>query len=127
MRPEMNGRIIEWIDGKPSSSLWMTSVSLMEIRIGLLLMPHGKRRDGLAAGFEQLLDGMLNGRLLPFDGSSAECASRVYSCQQSRGNNVGIGDVQIAGIALAQNATLATRNVKDFNDLDIPLVNPWTD
>ncbi|GLS30542.1 hypothetical protein SAMN04488498_103143 [Mesorhizobium albiziae] len=127
MRPEMNTSIVEWVDAKPSSGLWTTSITLLEIRSGLLFMPEGKRRVALMAGFDQLLRGLLAGRVLPFDGPSAEHAARVDLLQQRRGNNIGIGDIQIAGIALAQNATLATRNLKDFDNLDISLLNPWAD
>jgi predicted nucleic acid-binding protein len=127
MRPEMNTRVIQWVDTKPSSNLWITAITLLEIRSGLLFMPDGKRKEALVAGFGKLLSGLLAGRVLPFDGPSAEYASQVDLLQHRRGNNIGIGDIQIAGIALAQSATLATRNVKDFDELDIPLVDPWTD
>jgi predicted nucleic acid-binding protein len=125
MRPEANAPIVDWVDAKRASDLWTTAVSLMEIRTGLLLMPFGKRQEMLTSGFDRLLGGLLKGRLLPFDASSAEHASNVALTQQRRGNNVGIGDIQIAGIALANGAILATRNMKDFHDLDIPLVDPW--
>lgn len=125
MRPETNAPVIDWVDARRASDLWTTAVSLMEIRTGLLLMPAGKRREMLTSGFDRLLGGLLRGRLLPFDASSAEQASKVALKQQRRGKNVGIGDIQIAGIALANGAALATRNIKDFHDLDIPLVDPW--
>ena len=127
MRPEMNTRVIQWLDTKPASDLWITAVTLLEIRSGLLFMPDGKRKEALVAGFEKLLNGLFAGRVLPFDGPSAEQASRVDLLQHRRGNDIGIGDIQIAGIALEQSAILATRNVRDFEDLDIPLVNPWSD
>ena len=127
MRPEVNTSVVQWVDAKPSSNLWITAITLLEIRSGLLFMPDGRRKEVLVTGFEKLLDGLLAGRMLPFDRPSAEQASRIDWLQHRSGKNIGIGDIQIAGIALAQNATLATRNVKDFNGLDIPLVNPWTD
>jgi predicted nucleic acid-binding protein len=126
MRPEANTPVVNWVDAKRTSDLWTTAVSLMEIRTGLLFMPVGKRREMLTSGFDRLLSGPLRGRMLPFDASSAEHASNVALIQQRRGQNVGIGDIQIAGIALANGAALATRNIKDFYDLDIPLVDPWT-
>lgn len=126
MRPEFNMPIVEWIDTRLQSSLWFTSISLMEIRSGLLFMPEGKRRELLVRGFQNLLDGVLNGRILPFDQSAAEAAASIDVIQQKLGKNVGIGDIQIAGVALARGATLVTRNVKDFTGLDIPLINPWT-
>lgn len=126
MRPEFNLPVVEWIDSRPQSSLWFTSISLMEIRSGLLFMPPGKRRDLLTQGFQELLGNLLDGRVLPFDGAAAEAAASIDLIQQKRGSNVGTGDIQIAGIVVSIGATLVTRNVEDFTGLDIPLVNPWT-
>src|SRR5688572_30771620 len=97
MRPAMNTRVIQWVDTKPSSNLWITAITLLEIRSGLLFMPDGRRKEALVAGFEKLLSGLFAGRVQPFDSSSAEHASRVDLLQYRRGNNVGIGDIQIAG------------------------------
>jgi predicted nucleic acid-binding protein len=126
MRPEMNARVVDWMDAERASNLWTTAISLTEIRTGLLFMPSGKRREMLTNGFDHLLGSLFKGRLLPFDASSAEHASNVELVQRRRGKDTGIGDIQIAGIALANGATLATRNVKDFHGLDIPLVDPWS-
>jgi len=125
MRPEANPAIVEWANTQ--SSLWLTAISVMEIRSGLLFMPVGKRRQALAEGFDRLLAGSLRGHVLPFDTEAAEEAAKVDHIQQRRGRNIGSGDVQIAGTVRANRATLATRNVKDFSDLDIPLLNPWVD
>ena len=125
MRPEQNGRIVAWTDAQPQSALWTSTVSLLEIRSGLLFMPEGKRRRALEQGFAQLLDGLLGGKLLAFDQEAAEEAARVDLIQHRTGRSIGAGDIQIAGIARARRATLATRNVKDFANLDIPLIDPW--
>jgi predicted nucleic acid-binding protein len=125
MRPAANAPAIEWVDRQPASLLWTTSISLMEIRTGLHLLPEGRRRHGLIAGFNTLLAGLLRDRVLPFDAESAEFASRAAAIQHQRGVNNDVGDHQIAGIVLSRRASLATRNVRDFADLDIPLLNPW--
>lgn len=125
MRPEHNPEIIEWASSRPAAALWLNAVSLMEIRVGLLTMPLGRRRDGLNHGFSVMLSTIFNGRVLPFDQTAAENAARIEVIQRQRGKNTGVGDVQIAGIVAASGATLATRNIKDFNDLDISVVNPW--
>jgi predicted nucleic acid-binding protein len=125
MRPASNEPVIEWVDRQQASLLWTTSVSLMEIRTGLLLLPEGRRRQGLIEGLNALLDGVLRDRVLPFDVESAELASRVAATQHQRGVNNDVGDHQIAGIVMSRNATLATRNIKDFAELEISLVNPW--
>lgn len=127
MRPEVNEPAIGWVNRQPGALLWTTSISLLEIRIGLHLMPSGRRRDGLTSGFEVLLDGPFRDRVLPFDVPAAEAAAKVAAFQQRRGLNIEVGDHQIAGIVISREASLATRNVKDFDGLDIPIVNPWAD
>ncbi len=127
MRPEVNEPAIGWVNRQPGALLWTTSISLLEIKIGLHLMPSGRRRDGLTSGFEVLLDGPFRDRVLPFDVPAAEAAAKVAAFQQRRGPNIEVGDHQIAGIVISREASLATRNVKDFDGLDIPIVNPWAD
>lgn len=125
MRPDRNETVVAWADRQPAAQLWTTSVCLMEVRLGLLLMPEGRRRADLEQGFARLLAGQLRDRVLPLDSDAAEAASRVAAIQQRRGVNAEFGDYQIAGIVMSRRATLATRNVGDFQDLDIPLVDPW--
>lgn len=126
MRPDVNPLPVTWLDAQPADRIWTTSVCLMEVRVGLLLMPDGKRRRGLAASFDLLLSGLLRDRVLPLDTAAAEDASAITVLRQSRGRPVEYGDYQIAGIVRSRGATLATRNVEDFADLDIPLINPWS-
>jgi len=125
MRPASNPKVVDWTNAQSRSSLFTTAVSLMEIRVGLLTMPTGKRRDELTQGFDALLGGLFRDNILPLDAQAAEQASRMEVLQRRLGRNIGNADVQIAGIAFARSATLATRNGKDFTDLDIPLVDPW--
>lgn len=125
MRPQLNRIVVEWIDRQPIMSIWTTSVSIMESRSGVLLLPSGQRRDGLMDGLDRLLAELLNDRILPFDLDAAEQAARIVATRESRGRNVGTRDTQIAGIVMARGAALATRNVRDFDDLDIRLVDPW--
>ena len=125
MRPEASAAVVEWANAQPS--LWLTAISIMEIRSGLLFMPVGKRRQALTEGFDTLLAGLLKGHALPFSAEAAEEAAYVDYIQQRRGRNVGSGDIQIAGTVRANRATLATRNIKDFSDLNIVLINPWID
>lgn len=125
MRPESNEIVADWADAQIKSLLWITTISVMEVRIGLILMPEGARKQALQRGFETLVRNVLSDRILPLDTEAAEAASRIAVLQMKRGVNADIGDYQIAGIAKARRAAIATRNVKDFAGLDIPLVNPW--
>jgi predicted nucleic acid-binding protein len=126
MRPELNRSVSEWANGQPASQLWITTISLLEIRSGLLFMPEGRRRTQLADGFDALLSTIFNERLLPFDAEAAEQAAKVDLIQHRSGRDIGTGDIQIAGVVRARRAMLATRNIRHFADLDIPLIDPWT-
>jgi predicted nucleic acid-binding protein len=125
MRPIVNEPVVEWVNRQPAALLWTTAVSLMEIRVGLCLMAAGGRRDSLTDGFNILLGGLLKNRVLPFDTQAAEAASRIAALQKQRGFNIEIGHHQIAGIVMSREASLATRNVKDFAGLEFPVINPW--
>jgi predicted nucleic acid-binding protein len=87
--------------------------------------PAGKRRTALDAKFEQLLQSVLQGRILHFDSDSAFRAAELCADRRRRGRQVDVRDTMIAGIVLASHATLATRNVKHFDDIATSVVNPW--
>jgi predicted nucleic acid-binding protein len=127
MRPEENPLALEWLDQQLRLSIWTTAVTVLEVRFGLLRLPHGRRRIGLSERFESFVNASIGGRILPFDREAAEQSAAISAFRQSAGRTVEFSDTQIAGIVLSRNATLATRNVKHFSDLAIPLVNPWTD
>ena len=126
MRPHRNAEIRDWLDRQSSEMLWTTTVTVYEIRAGLGLLPEGRRRRMLEDAFTVSIDGVLGGRILPFDLDAAEHAAAILSRRLRGGINKETRDTQIAGIVAARNAVLATRNVKDFDDLDIGLVDPWT-
>jgi len=117
--------VVEWLDQQPAESVWITSITLFEARLGLTLLPSGRRRQALEAAFEQLLAEDLEGRVLDFDRPAAEAAAVLAAERQRKGRPVDMRDTQIAGIAVARRAKLATRNVKHFADLSAEVVNPW--
>ena len=77
------------------------------------------------AAFDRMLVELFVSRILPFDHEAAENSARIQADRIRRGINKETRDTQIAGIVMSRRATLATRNVRDFQDLDIPLVDPW--
>lgn len=119
-------RVVEWLDAQPAESIWITSVTLFETRLGLALLPPGRRRLALEAAFGKLLTDDLENRVVDFDAAAAESSASIAADRQSRGRPVDVRDTLIAGIVLARRATLATRNTPHFADLNVPLVNPWT-
>ncbi len=120
-----NERVVRWLDAQPPLSVWTTSINVYEIRSGLLAMPAGKRRSSIETNFEQLLRDLLQGRIVPFDTASAEMAAGLSADRRRRGRPGEARDTMIASIVLANHATLATRNVRHFEDIAKSVVNPW--
>ncbi len=125
MRERPDALVIGWLDRQPSGSVWTTSITVFESRLGLALLPEGRRRHGLEAALDRLLDEDLDNRVLAFDSAAATEAARLAAQRQRAGRTVDVRDTQIAGIALARRATLATRNLRDFADLTVPVISPW--
>jgi predicted nucleic acid-binding protein len=125
MQHEPDQAVVAWLDEQPSESVWTTSITVFEVRMGLELLPEGRRRKRLEQEFDRLLDDDLDGRVQLFDRIASEAAGTIAAKRQRAGRTVEIRDVQIAGIASARRATLATRNIRHFEGLDIHLVDPW--
>jgi len=117
--------VVQWLDGQQADSVWITSVTLFEARFGLAVLPRGKRRQALEAAFARLLSEDLEDRVLAFDTAAATEAASLAAERQKAGRPVDFRDTQIAGIALSRRATLATRNTRHFQDLRVPVVDPW--
>ena len=125
MRQRPDTEVINWLDRQARTSVWTTSVTVLEIRVGLQVMTTGKRRSLLIANFERLLAELIQQRIAPFDGEAAQRAADLMAARQKKGRSGELRDSMIAGIALASHATLATRNVKHFDDLPVSVLNPW--
>ncbi|OGA16174.1 MAG: twitching motility protein PilT [Betaproteobacteria bacterium RIFCSPLOWO2_02_FULL_63_19] len=126
MRTAPETPVVAWLDRQPAESVWITSVTLFEARFGLALLPKGRRQQTLEAAFGRLLKEDLENRVLDFDSAAATEAASLAAERQRAGRPVDMRDTQIAGIALARRATLATRNARHFRDLKIPVVDPWS-
>jgi len=125
MRTVPDAHVVAWLDRQPAESVWITSITLFEAYLGLALLPSGRRRRTLEAAFARLLQEDLENRVLDFDSAAATEAAWLAAARQKNGCPVDLRDTQIAGIALARRATLATRNVRHFRDLRILIVDPW--
>ena len=99
---------------------------MFEIRFGLELLAQSKRRKALEAAFDAMLRDDLSGRIAAFDPAAAEEAAKLAARRQRGGRPVDLRDTQIAGIALARRAALATRNIRRFEGLNVDVVSPWS-
>ena len=120
-----DARVVRWLNSQPRSSVWTTSISVYEIRSGLLAMQAGRRQAALSSVFERLLNSTIEGRIAVFDTAAAERAAELEAAAQKRGRPRDRRDTMIAGIVLASHATLSTRNAKHFEDIAKSVVNPW--
>jgi predicted nucleic acid-binding protein len=118
--------VIRWLDRQPRTSVWTTAITVLEIRFGLQSMPVGKRRLLLLGAFDRLLAEMIQQRIAPFDNAAAQQAADLMAVRQKNGRSGDLRDTMIAGITLASHATLATRNLKHFEDISSVVVNPWS-
>jgi hypothetical protein len=125
MRKVPERPVVEWLDRQATESIWITSITLFEARLGLALLPKGKRRQALESAFDKLLVEDLEGRVLDFDQPAAEAAAQLAAGRQREGQMIDMRDTQIAGIVIARRAEFATRNVRHFSDLNVDVINPW--
>jgi predicted nucleic acid-binding protein len=126
MRSAPDLEVVAWLDRQAPDSLWITSITVFEARLGLALLPAGRRRRALERAFALLLEEDLENRVLDFDIAAATAAAELAAARQQAGRPTDMRDTQIAGIAVARRATLATRNVRHFADLAVPVIDPWT-
>jgi len=126
MKQEPDQAIMAWLDTQPLESLWITAITVFEIRVGIELLASGRRRQVLEEAFGKSLELDLEGRIISFDESAAQAAGRIAAARRKIGRSLEIRDVQIAGIAVARKAKIATRNVRHFEGLGLELINPWS-
>lgn len=125
MRPSPAQSVVHWVAAEPVSSLYTTSITQAEIMLGVLLLPAGRRRKELEAAAEAMFEEDFAGRILPFGNEAARAYARIAAERRRIGRPISHFDAQIAGIARSSGAALATRNVADFENCSIKIINPW--
>ena len=124
MRQTPAKNVVVRLDKQPRTSVWTSSVTIMEVRFGLQVIPLGKRRSLLIRAFDAVLD-KVGYRVAPFDAAAAQQAGDLMASRRKKGRPADLRDTMIAGIVLVHHATLATRNMTHFEDLTVPVINPW--
>jgi hypothetical protein len=125
MRPRPDAGVVRWIAAHALAELFTTSVTKAEVLYGIQLLPPGKRREGLRAEAEKMFDVDFAERVLAFGSDSASAFAVIAADRRSKGKPISDLDAQIAAIALTHKATLATRNISDFENCGIELIDPW--
>ena len=117
--------VLAWFAAQPSDTLFVSAVTQAEMMLGARLLPAGKRRVALEAAVGTMFSEDFAGRVLPFDGAAVAAYVDIVSARRAAGRPIAQFDAQIAAIARHGGARLATRNVGDFEDCGVPVVNPW--
>jgi hypothetical protein len=115
----------QWLATQPQPGLFICAITEAELRYGLALLPAGRRRSALAAEIEAMLAEDFAGRILPFDSAAARAFAEIAAERRQAGRPISQADAQIAAIARSRGASLATRNVADFERCGIEVINPW--
>ncbi|MDT8858448.1 type II toxin-antitoxin system VapC family toxin [Paracoccaceae bacterium Fryx2] len=125
MRAKPDTAVLAWFAGHAADTLFLTAVSEAELRTGAAILPAGQRRDRLVGAIDAMIDQDFAGRILPFDSPAARCYAEIAATRRAAGKPIMDADCQIAAIACACGAAIATRNVKDFEGCGIDIMNPW--
>ncbi|MFK4260159.1 type II toxin-antitoxin system VapC family toxin [Agrobacterium tumefaciens] len=127
LTPTPSKIVIEWLAAQHPPSVFTTAVTEAEILYGLRLLPEGRRRRDLEAAISPIFAEDLSGRVLPFDRDAADLYAIIATRRRSAGRPISQFDAQIAAIALSRGASVATRNVSDFEGVGVSIINPWMD
>lgn len=125
LRPKPEPRVERWLSNQDGLTIHLTAISEAELRHGLAIMPAGKRRAALIDAVDSILRNDMAGRILAFDSTASRSYALIAAGRRSAGRPIMHADCQIAAIAHAHGAVVATRNTPDFEGCEIDLINPW--
>jgi predicted nucleic acid-binding protein len=118
--------VLSWLDSLMAGEVATTAITAAELHYGVARMPAGQRKKRSAAAVHELLSDDFRGRVLSFDEPAAQRYAHIVRAREQLGRPIGVADAQIAAICRTTGATLATRNINDFRETGVELINPWT-
>ena len=125
LRPAPDARVIEWIDAQPLETLFLSAITVAELRAGVALLPAGKRRTGLQQNLEKRVLPLFAGRVLPFDLACTQAYAVLLARARKAGLAIATADGYIAAIAAANRFTVATRDTGPFEAAGVAVIDPW--
>ena len=125
LRTAPEPRVVDWLAAQDGATVYLSAITEAELRLGVAILPVGKRRTDLADMIDQIIREDFAGRVLPFDSLAAEAFAAIAAARRAMGRPIAHADCQIAAIAQAVGATVATRNTQDFANCGVKLINPW--
>jgi predicted nucleic acid-binding protein len=117
--------VVAWIDAQVIETLYLSTVSVTELRYGIAVLPDGKRKQGLRASLDERVLPLFESRILPFDLEAAEICAELRARARALGKGIGMADSYIAAIATAKGLIVASRDTRPFEAAGVSVINPW--
>jgi predicted nucleic acid-binding protein len=125
MRVRPDPRVQDWLDAQAVETLFLSTISLAELLLGIESLPTGRRRRALAAALGEQIVSLFDNRIIPFDIAAAEAYARVVTRARGQGHAISVADGQIAAIAAARDFRIASRDEAPFQAEGLGVINPW--
>lgn len=126
MRPTPDRAVVAWIAAQNVAALHIAAPTAAELFFGVAISPDGRRKTGLRKAIDDIVRLDFKGRVVPFDVAAADRYAAIAAARRANGRPISVFDGQIAAIAQVNGASVATRNIRDFDGCDVTLVDPWT-
>lgn len=125
LRPVPEARVIEWIDAQPLETLYLSAMTVAELRAGVALLPAGRRRNNLHEYLEKHVLPMFVGRVLPFNLACTNAHAELLATVRKSSSGIETADACIAAVAVANGFIVATRDTSPFQAAGVTVINPW--
>lgn len=125
LRRDPEARVIDWIDAQSLETLYLSSITVAELRFGVACLPVGKRQEELHTSLEKQILPLFSGRVRPFDMDCTNTYAKLMAKARASGLAIAPADGYIAAIATFNQFTVATRDVSPFQTAGVNVINPW--
>jgi predicted nucleic acid-binding protein len=117
--------VVSWIDAQVVETLYLSTISVTELRYGIAVLPEGKKKESLRKSLDERILPLFKSRILSFDMEAAEICAELRARARAAGQGIGTADSYIAGIAAAKGFTVATRDTQPFEAAGLTVISPW--
>ncbi|TBY84243.1 type II toxin-antitoxin system VapC family toxin [Rhizobium leguminosarum bv. viciae] len=124
-KPTPDNQVLAWIDAQAVETLFVSAITVAELRFGIAAMPSGRRKTVLDDRLEQEVLPLFSGRVLSFDMAASQSYSELVARARAAGRAIGKADAYIAATAAANGFIVATRDSSPFEAAGLKVINPW--